>query len=156
MRNQIHEVFPYLRVRDANAAIEFYRKAFGAVEDFRMSEPSGRIGHAELKFGETTVMFSDEYPEYRIQGPEAFGGTGSSIHLHVDDVDAMTEQAVSAGAKLIMEPKDQFYGERAAKVLDPFGHEWLLGSHIEDVSREEMQRRFDEMMGQPSEDGGCN
>ena len=156
MRNQIHEVFPYLRVRDANAAIEFYRKAFGAVEDFRMSEPSGRIGHAELKFGETSVMLSDEYPEYGIQGPEAFGGTGSSIHLHVDDVDAMTEQAVSAGAKLIMEPKDPFYGERAAKVLDPFGHEWLLGSHIEDVSREEMQRRFDEMMGQPSEDGGCN
>ena len=156
MRNQIHEVFPYLRVRDANAAIEFYRKAFGAVEDFRMSEPSGRIGHAELKFGETSVMLSDEYPEYGIQGPEAFGGTGSSIHLHVDDVDAMTEQAVSAGAKLIMEPKDQFYGERAAKVLDPFGHEWLLGSHIEDVSREEMQRRFNEMMGQPSEDGGCN
>ena len=156
MRNQIHEVFPYLRVRDANAAIEFYRKAFGAVEEFRLTEPGGRVGHAELKFGSFTVMLSDEYPEYGIQGPEAFGGTGSSVHLHVEDVDAMTEQAVSAGAKLIMEPKDQFYGERAAKVLDPFGHEWLLGSHIEDVSREEMQRRFNEMMGQPSEDGGCN
>ncbi|MEZ6130282.1 MAG: VOC family protein [Planctomycetaceae bacterium] len=155
MTNTIKEVFPYLRVRDANAAIDFYRKAFGAEEDFRLTEPSGRVGHAELKFGSFTVMLSDEYPEYGIQGPEAFGGTGSSVHLHVEDVDALTEQAVSAGAKLIMEPKDQFYGERAAKVLDPFGHEWLLGSHIEDVSREEMQRRFNEMMGQPSEDGAC-
>lgn len=146
MTNTIHEAFPYLRVRDANAAIEFYKQAFGAEEEFRLSEPSGRIGHAQLKFGTFTVMLSDEYPEYGIQGPEAFGGTGSSVHLHVDDVDAMTKQAAEAGAKIIMEPKDQFYGERAAKVLDPFGHEWLLGSHIEDVPHEEIQRRFDEMM----------
>lgn len=145
MSNQIREVFPYLRVRDASAAIGFYRKAFGAVEDFRLAEPSGRIGHAELKFGDTTVMVSDEYPEYGILGPKESAPTGSSVHLHVDDVDAMTEQAVHAGAKLMMEPRDQFYGERSSKVLDPFGHEWLLGSHIEDVSREEMQRRFTEM-----------
>ena len=143
--NTIHEVFPYLRVRNATAAIDFYKTAFGASEEFRLVEPSGRIGHAELKFGSITVMVSDEYPEYGIQGPEAFGGTGSSVHLHVEDVDAMTERAVAAGAKLIMEPKDQFYGERSAKVLDPFGHEWLLGSHIEDVSHEEMQRRFTAM-----------
>ena len=156
MSNHIHEVFPYLRVRDASAAIDFYKTAFGAVEDFRLTEPSGRIGHAELKFGEVTVMVSDEYPEYGIHGPTESVPTGSSVHLHVDDVDAMTGQAVDAGAKLIMEPKDQFYGERSSKVLDPFGHEWLLGSHIEDVSREEMQRRFNEMMGQPSEDGGCD
>ena len=143
--NTIHEAFPYLRVRDANAAMEFYKQAFGAVEEFRLSEPNGRIGHAELKFGSFTVMLSDEYPEYGIQGPEAFGGTGSSVHLHVEDVDAMTKRAADAGAKVIMEPKDQFYGERASKVLDPFGHEWLLGSHIEDVPPEEMQRRFDEM-----------
>lgn len=145
MSNQIHEVFPYLRVRDASAAIDFYKKAFGAVEDFRLTEPSGRIGHAELKFGETTVMVSDEYPEYGIHGPKESVPTGSSVHLHVDDVDAMTKQAVEAGAKLMMEPKDQFYGERSSKVIDPFGHEWLLGSHIEDVSREEMQRRFTAM-----------
>ncbi len=143
--NQILEAFPYLRVRDANAAIDFYKKAFGAVEEFPLSEPGGRIGHAQLKFGTFTVMLSDEYPEYDIQGPEAFGGTGSSVHLHVDDVDMMTDQAVEAGATLIMEPKDQFYGERASKVVDPFGHEWLLGSHIEDVSHEEMQRRFSAM-----------
>lgn len=144
----IKELFPYLRVRNAAAAIEFYGKAFGATEVFRLSEPAGRVGHAELKFGAFTVMLSDEYPEYGIQGPEAFGGTGSSIHLHVDDVDAVTQQAVAAGAKLVMEPKDQFYGERAAKVLDPFGHEWLLGSQIEAVSPAEMQRRFSAMFGE--------
>lgn len=141
----IHEVFPYLRTRDANAAIEFYKQAFGAAEDFRMAEPNGRVGHAELKFGNTTVMVSDEYPEYGIHAPQESMPTGSSIHLHVEDVDAMTKQAVDAGAKLMMEPKDQFYGERTAKVLDPFGHEWLLGSNIEDVSRDEMQRRFTQM-----------
>lgn len=146
----IHEVFPYLRVRDANAAIRFYEQAFGAKEDFRLSEPSGRIGHAELKFGETTVMVSDEYPEYGIHGPKDSVPTGSSIHLHVEDVDSMTQQAVAAGAKLVMEPKDQFYGERSSKVLDPFGHEWLLGLHIEVVSRVEMQRRFSEMFNNPS------
>ena len=144
-QNKIKEVFPYLRTRDANAAIEFYKQAFGAVEDFRLTEPSGRVGHAELKFGEATVMVSDEYPEYGIHGPKDSVPTGSSIHLHVEDVDAMTQQVVAAGAKLVMEPNDQFYGERSSKVLDPFGHEWLLGSHIEDVTPEEMQRRFSEM-----------
>tara|TARA_R110002073_G_scaffold131804_10_gene278536 strand:- start:1786 stop:2262 length:477 start_codon:yes stop_codon:yes gene_type:complete len=150
--NKIIDVFPYLRVRNANAAIEFYQSVFGATEEFRLAEPSGRIGHAQLKFGSYTVMISDEYPEYGIQGPEAFGGSGSSIHLHVTDVDAMTQRAVDAGAKLVMAPKDQFYGERAAKVLDPFGHEWLLGSTIEQVSSEEMQSRFTAMF-ETSEEG---
>lgn len=143
----IQEVFPYLRVRDAEAAIEFYAKVFGATEQMRLTEPSGRVGHAELLFGKQIVMVSEEYPEYGIFGPQHFGGTGSSIHLHVDNVDELTHAAVEAGAKLLMDPKDQFYGERAAKVLDPFGHEWLLGSHIEDMSPEEMQRRFTELCG---------
>ncbi|QDU63257.1 Glyoxalase-like domain protein [Planctomycetes bacterium Pan216] len=143
--NTIREVFPYLRTRDAKAAIAFYTKAFGAVEDFRLTEPGGRIGHAELEFGDATIMVSDEYPEYGIHGPKESVPTGSCVHLHVDDVDAMVKQAVAAGATLTMEPQDQFYGERAAKLLDPFGHEWMLGSHIEDVSPEEMQRRFDKM-----------
>ena len=143
--------FPYLRMKNAAAAIEFYQTAFGAVEEFRLAEPAGRIGHAQLTFGTCTVMLSDEYPEHGIQGPEAFGGTGSSVHLHVGDVDAMTQQAVDAGAKLVMPPADQFYGERAAKVLDPFGHEWLLGSQIEKVSPEEMQRRFSAMFGREEE-----
>jgi PhnB protein len=143
----IQEVFPYLRVRNAQAAIEFYIQAFGATEQMRLTEPGGRVGHAELLFGKQVVMVSEEYPEYGIYGPEHFGGTGSSVHLHVDNVDELTQAAVEAGAKLLMEPKDQFYGERAAKVLDPFGHEWLLGSHIEDVTPEEMQRRFTELCG---------
>lgn len=142
MANQIQDAFPYLRVRNANEAIEFYKAAFGAVEEFRMSEPNGRVGHAELKFGPHTVMVSDEYPEYGVSGPESGRPTGSSIHLHVDDVDAFTEQAVSAGATLTMKPADQFYGERSSKVVDPYGHEWYLGSKIEDVSREQMQLRF--------------
>ncbi|HAH45691.1 VOC family protein [Gimesia sp.] len=148
--NQIKEVFPYLRTRDAAAAIKFYQRAFGAVEDFRLTEPGGRIGHAELKFGSATIMVSDEYPEYGIYAPTASTPTGSAIHLHVQDVDAMTQEAVQAGASLIMEPADQFYGERAAKIRDPFGHEWLLGSHIEDVTHEEMQRRFDAMFEEDS------
>jgi uncharacterized glyoxalase superfamily protein PhnB len=142
---RISAVFPYLRTKDAAAAIEFYKQAFGAVEDFRLSEPGGRIGHAELKFGAATVMVSDEYPEYGIHGPRDGVPTGSAIHLHVADVDAMTRQAVAAGAKVVMPPQDQFYGERSSKVLDPFGHEWLLGSQIEEVSHAEMQRRFDQM-----------
>lgn len=148
----IAEVFPYLRTRDANAAIEFYKKAFGAVEDFRLTEPGGRVGHAELKFGDATVMVSDEYPEYGIHGPQESVPTGSAVHLHVDDVDAVTQQAVDAGARLTMAPADQFYGERSSKVLDPFGHEWLLGSHIEDVTPEEMQRRFNAMFEKPDGD----
>jgi len=142
MDTPVQEAFPYLRVRNATEAIEFYKAAFGAVEEFRLAEPSGRIGHAELKFGPQTIMVSDEYPEYGIYGPQADHPTGSSIHLHVTDVDAVTQRAVSVGATLTMEPADQFHGERSAKVLDPFGHEWYLGSTIEVVSREEMQRRF--------------
>jgi uncharacterized glyoxalase superfamily protein PhnB len=143
--NRITSVYPYLRTRNAAEAIRFYEQAFGAVETFRLKEPSGRIGHAELKFGAATVMVSDEYPEYGVQGPRDGAPTGSSVHLHVDDVDAMTRQAVAAGATLVMPPTDQFYGERAAKIVDPFGHEWLLGSQIEVVAHEEMQRRFDAM-----------
>lgn len=95
MTNQIREIFPYLRVRNAVAAIEFYKLAFGAVEEFRLAEPSGRFGHAQLKFGSYTVMLSDEYPEYGIQGPEAFGGTGSSVHLHVDAIQNWDKKRMS-------------------------------------------------------------
>ena len=148
MSDQIQAVFPYLRVKNCSEAIEFYKQAFGAEEKFRLSEPSGRIGHAELKFGTFVVMVSDEYPEYGVHGPEKFGGTGSSIHLHVDDVDAITKQAESSGAKVTMQPTDMFYGERVAKLTDPYSHEWMIGSRIEEVSEKEMQRRFDEMMRQ--------
>ncbi len=138
----IHEVFPYLRVHDAAQAIDFYARAFGAQEIFRLSEPSGRIGHAEIKLGATTVMLSDEYPDHDIRGPRSVGGTTVAIHLHVSDVDRLFDQAVAAGAAVVRPLKDQFYGERSGTVRDPFGHEWLIGGHIEDVSGEEMQRRY--------------
>jgi uncharacterized glyoxalase superfamily protein PhnB len=143
--NSILEVFPYLIVRDCATAIDFYRRVFGAEETLRLAEPTGRIGHAELKFGSTIVMFADEFPERGINAPAASGGSGQFLHLHVADVDGLTARAVEAGAKLIMEPKTQFYGERSSKVLDPFGHQWLLGQHVEDVSPEEMQRRYTEL-----------
>lgn len=145
MSNRIHEVFAYLRVRNAGAAMEFYKKAFGATEKLRLTEPSGRIGHAELQIGPAVVMVSEEFPEYGIYGPESIGGTSVGIHLHVDNADALIEQTVTAGAKLTMAPQDQFYGERSGKVDDPFGHSWLIGHHIEDVTPEEMQRRYDAM-----------
>jgi uncharacterized glyoxalase superfamily protein PhnB len=141
----IKELYPYLRVRDAAAAIAFYQRAFGAVEELRLSEPSGRIGHAELKFGQYTLMLSEEFPEYDLKGPQSIGATTFSIHLHVDNADAMIERAVAAGATLLRAPEDAFYGERGGTVRDPFGHEWLIGHQIEEVTPEEMQRRYTAM-----------
>jgi PhnB protein len=142
----IHEVFAYLRLRDAAAAIDFYGRAFGAREKFRLTEPGGRIGHAELELGGTTIMLSDEYPEMGIRGPLSIGGTSFMLHLHVDDADALIRRAVGAGAVLIRPASDQFYGERSGTVRDPFGHEWIIGHEIEKVTPQEMQRRYDEMM----------
>jgi len=142
----IHEVFAYLRLRDAAKAIEFYAKAFGATEKFRLTEPSGRIGHAELELGGTTLMLSDEYPEFGIYGPQSIGGTSFMLHLHVDDADALIARAAAAGATIVRPATDQFYGERSGTVRDPFGHEWILGHAIEEVAPEEMQRRYDAMM----------
>jgi uncharacterized glyoxalase superfamily protein PhnB len=144
--NRVHEVFTYLRVHDAAAAIDFYQRAFGAQEMFRLTEPSGRIGHAELRIGPAMVMLSDEYPEYQFHGPRTLGGTTFSIHLHVDDADQLMARAVAAGATMLRPLKDQFYGERSGSVRDPFGHEWLLGHEIEKVSPEEMQRRYTAML----------
>lgn len=143
---EISEVYPYLRVHDAAAAIAFYEKAFGAQELFRLQEPGGRIGHAELRIGPATIMLSDEYPQNGISGPRTLGGTTFSLHLHVDDVDTAFARAVSAGATIVRPLENQFYGERSGTVRDPFGHEWLLGGHIEDVTPEEMQRRYTELM----------
>lgn len=142
----IHEVFAYLRVKNAPKAIEFYKAAFGATEKFRLTEPSGRVGHAELDFGGTTVMVSEEYPELGITGPETVGGTTFSLHLHVDDADALIARATKVGARVLREPKDQFYGERSGSIRDPFGHEWIIGHSIEKVEPAEMQRRYDEVM----------
>ena len=142
---KIHEVFAYLCVPDAGAAIDFYQRAFGVREKFRLTEPSGRIGHAELDFGGTTVMLCDEYPECGIRSAKALGGSPVTIHLHVDDADALLAQAVAAGATLEMPAQDHFYGERSGAVRDPYGHRWLIGHSIEDVQPEEMQRRYDKL-----------
>jgi PhnB protein len=141
--SSIREVYPYLCVENAAAAIEFYREVFGAEELFRLTEPGGRIGHAELKFGPATIMLVDEYPEYGIRSPLAFGGTGVTIHLHVSDVDLLAARALESGATMVREPTNYGHGERQCRLRDPFGHEWLLGHEIEQVSREEMQRRFE-------------
>lgn len=141
----IHEVFPYLRVKGAADAIAFYEEAFGAKERFRLVEPSGRVGHAELALGGITVMVSEEFPELGIRGPQTIGATSVAIHLHVDDADAWIRRAVELGADLVREPKDHFYGERSGTVRDPFGHEWIIGHAIEEVSPEEMQRRYTKM-----------
>ena len=138
----VHEVYPYLRVREAGRALDFYKQAFGAEELFRLTEPGGRIGHAEIRLGGTTLMLADEYPEMNIVGPQTLGGTSFSIHLHVDNADAWIERAVAAGATLLRSAADAFYGERSGSVRDPFGHEWLLGHQVEEVSTEEMQRRY--------------
>jgi PhnB protein len=143
---KIHEIFPYLRLKDAPRAIEFYRAAFGATEKFRLTEPSGRVGHAELDFGGMTLMLSDEYPELGFTGPQTIGATSCSLHLHVDDADAMIERALAAGATLVRAPANQFYGERSGTVRDPFGHEWMIGHEIETLTPLEMQRRYDELM----------
>jgi PhnB protein len=113
--NEIHEVYPYLRVHDSGEAIDFYARAFGAKELLRLPEPSGRIGHAEIKIGPATIMLSDEYPENGIKGPRTLGGTTFSIHLHVDDIDAAFEQAANAGAAVVRPLKDQFYGEEITR-----------------------------------------
>ena len=138
----IHEAFPYLRVDGAARAIDFYRQAFGATERLRLVEPSGRIGHAELVLGPLVLMLSEAFPEYGLLAPGAGQVMGASIHLHVDDCDALAARMVALGATLEMPPTDQFHGERSCRVRDPFGHAWLLGHTIEQVSADEMQRRY--------------
>jgi PhnB protein len=141
----IHELFPYLHVAGAARAIDFYVATFGVKELFRLTEPSGRIGHAELDFNGATLMLSDEYPEMGLHGPGT-DGTTVTLHIHVDDADAVIAKAVAAGATLLRAPKDEFYGERSGAIRDPFGHRWNIGHSIEDVTPQEMQRRYDELM----------
>lgn len=143
---KIQQLFPYLIVRNTPAAIEFYKQVFGAEEVMRLAEPNGRIGHAELKLGAAMVMLAEEFPERGILSPLSYGGSGSFLHLHVANVDEMTQAAANAGAKILAEPKTQFYGERSSKIQDPFGHIWMLGQHIEEVSPEEMQRRYSQLL----------
>jgi PhnB protein len=136
-----HAVTPYLSIRGAARAIEFYKKAFGAAEVMRMPGPDGKLGHAEIRIGDSRVMLSDEYPEMAFMGPQTRGGSTVHIHLYVKDVDATTARAVAAGAKLIRPIEDKFYGDRTASIEDPFGHIWHLATHKEDLSMAELRRR---------------
>lgn len=146
----IHELFAYLHVRDAGEAITFYSSVFGAVEKFRLVEPSGRLGHAELDFAGTTLMISEEFAEYGILGPRAGVPTAVTLHLHVDNCDEVIARALQAGATLEMAAQDHFYGERSGSFRDPSGHRWSVGHSIEDVAPEEMQRRYTAMMETPA------
>jgi uncharacterized glyoxalase superfamily protein PhnB len=140
-------VTPSLTVRGAAQAIEFYTRAFGARELGRMPAPDGqRIWHAELQLGDTRLMLADEFPEMGGQAPQALGGTAVCLHLYVDDADAVVQRAVDAGASVIQPLMDTFWGDRYGKLKDPFGHEWSVATHVEDVSEDEMRRRAEAMM----------
>lgn len=136
-----HSVTPYLIVRGGSDAIEFYRKAFGAVELFRMPAPGGKIGHAEIKIGDSPVMLADEHPDMGYNGPQTIGGSPVSLMIYIEDVDTVFNRAVEAGATVKEALTDKFYGDRTGTVTDPFGHIWHLSTHKEDVSPEEMERR---------------
>jgi PhnB protein len=143
-------VTPYLSVRDAAAAIEFYKKAFGATEVTRLIQPDGRVGHAEINIDGARIMLADEFPEIGFRSPESLGGTSVNIHLDVPDVDAVARRAVAAGAKVVRPVADQFYGDRSGQLSDPFGYAWTISTHKETLTTEEMQRRMDEMSRQES------
>jgi PhnB protein len=132
----------YLVVKGAARAIDFYTRVFGATELYRLTEPSGKVGHAELELGGARFMLADEYPDFGALSPVTIGGSPISMHLYVDDVDALVKRAEEAGATLLRPLKDEFFGDRTAMVSDPFGHKWHLATRVEDVSPEEMQRRW--------------
>ncbi len=145
-----HSVTPYLIVRGAESAIEFYGKAFGAIELLRMPGNNGRLMHAEIKIGDSPVMLADEVPEMDILGPESRGGHSAGFLIYVEDVDSFVQTAVEAGAVLKRPVQDHFYGDRAGTLLDPFGHQWTIATHLEDVSAEQMQIRLEKLHGEPA------
>ena len=134
---------PYLIVKGAARAIEFYKKAFGATELMRLADPSGKVGHAEIRIGNSPIMLADEFPEMGARSPEAFGGSPVSIALYVEDVDERFRQAIAAGAKEVRPVQDQFYGDRSGTLTDPFGHTWTIATHKEDLSPEEISKRLE-------------
>ncbi len=141
-----HTATPYLIVNGGVAAIEFYKKAFGATELMRMPGPSGKLMHAEIKIGNSPIMLGDEAPERDVKGPQSLGGTTFGMCLYVPDVDAMFAAAIAAGGKELYPVKNQFYGDRSGTLIDPFGHKWTIATHIEDVPPEQMQQRAEAAM----------
>lgn len=142
-----HSVTPYLTVENADEAIDFYKKAFGAEEVMRL-KMGDKVGHAEVKIGDSHVMLSDEWPDYGKLSPKKLGGSPTTLSLYVEDCDATFKQALQAGAKESRPLEDQFYGDRSGSVVDPFGHEWMIATHKEDIDTGELQRRMDEMVQQ--------
>jgi len=136
-----HSVTPYLIVANAAGAIDFYKRIFGATVAVRMDGPGGRVAHAELRIGDSLIMLADEHPEVGARSPQTVGGSPVSFLLYVEQVDAVTQRAADAGAKILRPPKDQFYGDRSATLTDPFGHQWIIATHVEDVSPEELKKR---------------
>lgn len=140
-------VIPYLSIDGASAAIDFYANVFGARERMRMPAPDGKIGHAELEFGDAMIMLADVFPDMGGQSPAAIGGTPVTVMVYVEDVDAAFGRAVAAGATVEREVENQFYGDRAGQFVDPFGHKWFVATHVEDVPPEEMEQRAAAAMG---------
>jgi PhnB protein len=136
-----HSATPYLIVKGAAEAIDFYKRAFGATESLRMADPKGEIAHAEIKIGDSVIMLADEHPNMGYRGPRSLGGSAVSIMLYVTDVDGTFDRAVKAGAKAQRPVANQFYGDRSGTLEDPFGHIWTISTHVEDVAPEEMKRR---------------
>ena len=141
-----HTLTPFLTVRDAASAIEFYKQAFGAVERGVNKGPDGKVMHAELKIGDSIIMLSDEYPQFGALSPQSIGGTGMGLHIYLDGVDAAFDRAVKAGATVEMPVMDQFWGDRYGKLQDPFGHKWSIATHMKDLSMDEMKKSMDEAM----------
>jgi len=135
-------VTPYLFVKSAASAIDFYKNAFGATEIVRLAGPNGRIVHAEIKIGDSIVMLADENPQTGMMSPQTIGGFSVGLHVYVENVDAVIQKAVASGAKPLRPVKDQFYGDRSGSFLDPFGHMWTVATHVEDVSPEEIRKRM--------------
>jgi PhnB protein len=141
----MHSVTPHLVCAGAAKAIDFYKKAFGATEEARLPGPDGKLMHAAIRIGDSTVMLADEFPEWGSVGPKSLKGSPVTIHLYVEDADKFVERAVNAGAKVTMPVAEQFWGDRYGKIEDPFGHHWSVGTHVRDVSREEMDAAMKEM-----------
>lgn len=143
-----HTITPYLTVEDGAAALEFYAEAFGAEELFRMDGPDGKIGHAEMKIGDSPFMLADEMEAWGNRSPRSLGGTPTSLMIYVEDVDAVFQRALDAGATEVMPVQDHFYGDRSGSVEDPFGHRWSISTHVEDVPPDELERRAKEVMSE--------
>lgn len=143
-----HSITPYLMIKGASEAIEFYKRAFGATEIFRLSHPNGQIGHAEIKIGDSSIMLADACDQAEFHPPESLGGSSVALHVYVEDVDAQFNQAVSAGAKAVKPVLDQFYGDRTGMLQDPFGHIWFLATHKKDITPEEINRRAEALFQQ--------